>query len=441
MKEYCPNCFDSSYQNGICPQCGYRLQNDRNRSARNLPAGSILNHRYYVGRLLGAGGFGLTYKAYDIQRREMCCIKEYAPTDFCSRVADGHSIELLSREYEEPYRAGLRRFIDEARILGSLGGIPSVVNILNTFQENNTAYFTMELLTGADLKQIVPGGRLSFRQVTEVILQVALSMDMIHTKTGIIHRDISPENIFITKDGRVKLIDFGSAKRTENGVKDGLSVVLKPKYAPPEQFSSKMLQGPFTDVYSLASTYYYALTKQNVPMAMDRLAGKEYIPLKQMNLGVPTPVSNAVDHALILNVNHRTPSMQVFVAEVAEGLTPSQAVTMAFPAGGSDKKASPHVVLVSAGPQHGKRLDFQAGQSITVGRSAEADFQIQYPDISRIHCQVGYAEQAEAFVIQDMSMNGTFFQGVRLKKGISYQAKGPVRFVLANRSCVIELGT
>ena len=334
-QELCPNCFEPGYQGGSCRRCGYQKGYDKKGSGKALPPGTLLRQRFYVGKLLGEGGFGLTYKAFDTQANKICAVKEYAPNGLCIRTADGRTLELTSRDQEMPYRAGLRRFLDESRILSRLEQIPSVVDITDTFQENNTAYFVMEFLDGADLRQIVKAARqqLPVEQITNIILQVAVSMDVIHTRSGIIHRDISPENIYITRDGKVKLIDFGSAKRTENGMGTGLSVVLKPKFAPPEQFSSEMAQGSFTDVYSLANTFYYALTGASVPSAPDRLAGKEYVPLKHLNLGVPEGVSDAVDHALILNVRHRTQTMQTFIQEIALGsqMAVSQPVAGARP--------------------------------------------------------------------------------------------------------------
>lgn len=317
--ELCPNCFEQSYQNASCSRCGYQLQYDKPRSQKALPVGIVLKQRYYLGKLLGEGGFGITYKAYDLKRKEICCVKEYAPNGLCRRRDDDYRLELVSYDCEMPYRAGLRRFLEEAQILSKLEQIPSVVDITDTFQEYNTAYFVMEFLDGADLRQIVKAtpGRLPVDMITNVILQAAVSMDVIHTKTKIIHRDISPENIYITRDQKVKVIDFGSAKQTETGAKAGLSVVLKPKFAPPEQFSSQMVQGSFTDVYALAGTYYYALTGNNIPSAMDRLSGQEYVPLKHLNIGVNDALSDAVDHALILNVNQRTQTMQQFIAEIA----------------------------------------------------------------------------------------------------------------------------
>lgn len=315
----CPNCFDSNYQNGVCSRCGYQARFASHHSGRGLAAGMLLKNRYIIGKILGEGGFGITYKAYDMTRRRICAVKEYVPNGMSRRAMDGRRLELLTPDAEGPYLAGLRRFLEESQILSKLEQIPSVVNITDSFKENSTAYFVMEYLDGADLGQIVrtSKSRLPVGEITNIILQVAVSMDVIHTKTKIIHRDISPDNIYITKNKQVKLIDFGSAKQTVTGAQDGFSVVVKLKLSPPEQYSQDMVQGSFTDVYSLAATYYYALTGTNLPTAPDRLMGTNYVPLKQLNLGVPDSVSDAVDRALILNVDQRTRTMQEFIRGIA----------------------------------------------------------------------------------------------------------------------------
>lgn len=461
--DLCPNCFEAGYENGSCSRCGYKAAYSEKYSQRSLTAGTMLKQRYYIGRVLGEGGFGITYKVFDTKKNKVCAVKEYAPNGLCFRAADGCRLELTSQESEMPYMSGLRRFLEESRILSRLEQIPSVVDITDTFQENNTAYFVMEYLNGADLRQIVKASkhRIPVEQITDVILQVAVSMDVIHTKTKIIHRDISPENIYITKDGKVKLIDFGSAKRTENGMEKGLSVVLKPKFAPPEQFSSEMAQGSFTDVYSLAGTYYYALTGVNVPSAPDRLAGKEYVPLKQMNLGVPEGISDAVDHALLLNVNQRTPTMQRFIAEIASSKKPqgkpALPKTLPVPAKQAKpgtkavpKKPEPSqkisvefpYVAVVVGAEAGKNWIIPPNQPMIFGRSmTEAHLRVQYPEnISRIHCRITYLSDRKKFCIRDLSANGVFFKGKRLQRNVDYQVKPPARFALSGSSCVIEVG-
>ncbi len=317
-QDICPNCFAHSYKDGACSRCGYQVSFDSHTGSRILRAGTTLRHRYCVGKVLWEGGFGITYKAYDTQKGLICAIKEYAPNGMCRRAADGRTLELNASSSKMPYMAGLKRFMEESQILIKLGRIPSVVNISESFQENATAYFVMEYLDGADLGQIVraAGKRLPVAEITDIILQVAVSMDVIHAKTKIIHRDISPDNIYITKDKKVKLIDFGSAKEV-SGSQEGFSVLVKLKLSPPEQYSSNMAQGSFTDVYSLAATYYYALSGINLPPAPDRLNGKNYVPLKQLGLGIAESVSDAVDRALILDTKMRTQTMQAFIQGIA----------------------------------------------------------------------------------------------------------------------------
>lgn len=521
--DLCPNCFEQSYQNASCNRCGYQLQYDKPRSQKALPVGLVLKQRYYLGKLLGEGGFGITYKAYDLKRGIICCVKEYAPNGLCRRRDDNHKLELVSYDCEMPYMAGLRRFLEEAQILSKLEQIPSVVDITDTFQEYNTAYFVMEFLDGADLRQIVKAspGRLPVDMITNVILQVAVSMDVIHTRTKIIHRDISPENIYITRDEKVKVIDFGSAKQTETGAKAGLSVVLKPKFAPPEQFSSQMVQGSFTDVYSLAGTYYYALTGKNIPSAMDRLSGQEYVPLKHMNIGVNDALSDAVDRALILNVNQRTGTMQQFIAEIAEAVNAGKAAQtgqqemqrqreqqMAWEQQRliqkqaqmqreqqqklakeqlarqqaqekqrrmiqqqlqmqreqmrlaqerqrqlevqrqaqeqkrqRQKTAVPYAVVIE-GIEKGRNWILPPNQTLKFGRSeAEANMRVRYPEsVSRVHCMITYLAEYDRFCIRDVSANGVYYNGKRLRKGIDYNVKPPARFTMSSNACVVELG-
>lgn len=450
----CPNCFESGYQNGSCIRCGYQSAIFKARGKNALPAGVLLKNRYYIGVVLGEGGFGITYKAYDIREKRVCAIKEYAPNECCVRAGDRQMLEPVSLEAQQPYLAGLKRFLTEAQILSKLERIPSVVDITDTFQENNTAYFAMEYLDGSDLKRIVrlSQKRLPVEQVVDIILQVALSMDVIHTKTKIIHRDISPENIYITKDKKVKLIDFGSARQTENGYDRGLSVLVKLKFAPPEQFSTEMVQGSFTDVYALAGTYYYAQTGMYLPSAPDRQGGKDYVPLKLMNIGVPDGISDAIDHALVLNVRQRTQTMQQFIREITNGM-PGGGIQPAKqpvkqpqketpkPAPVKKQVELPYVMIVSEA-EKGNRWVINPGQTMKIGRSAaEANIRIQFPqNISRVHCLVTYLSAKKKFCIRDTSTFGVFYKGKRLRKGTDYEVAPPARFALADSSCIIEVG-
>lgn len=191
-----------------------------------------------------------------------------------------------------------------------------------------------------------------------------------------------------------------------------------------------MVQGSFTDVYSLAATYYYALTGINLPAAPDRLNGRNYVPLKQLGLGIADSVSDAVDQALLLDTKQRTQTMQAFI----QGIVPAVQ-------GNSSRRKIPYVTVV-AGPLAGRSWSIVSDRKLKIGRSAaEADLRIEQPeDISRIHCEIVYVSGKKQFIIWDMSSYGVFYNGQRLKKGKEYSFSPPARFMLASKACVIEIG-
>lgn len=431
----CPNCFDTAYDHGECLKCGYRQIYDQSTS-RGLPWGAILNNRYIIGKVLGEGGFGITYKACDLKGGGICAIKEYAPAGMSCRQEDGITLGLATQREAACYEKGLKRFIEEAQILHRLGDIPSVVRVLECFRENQTAYFAMEYLDGANLNQIVRAARyqLPFEEVTNIIIQVGRAMDRIHKEARIFHRDISPENIYITKDKQVKLIDFGSAKETELPKDQEYSVVLKLKFAPPEQHSSRMKQGTYTDVYALAGTYYYTLTGLNLPTAVDRLSGETYVPLKQMNMGIPDYVSDAVDRALELNYQKRTQTMEEFVNEITAN-RPQAPICV------KQSKILPYLEVVS-GRMIGTRWNLPAGVELRIGRSRkENHITIQgHQEISKIHCYVYYDEPKDIFYVKDVSRNGTFVNGQRLERNQVYPVKPSSNIALSSAACVVKLG-
>lgn len=437
----CPNCFGDKYNpsQGVCPVCGYSAFNDEHVTDRGLAPGTVLNNRYVIGRVLGSGGFGITYKAYDFKTNAVCCVKEYAPQDFCIRKPGTNTLVLLSKDFEPPYTRGMRRFMDEAEILARLSGVPTVVHVTDGFRENDTAYFAMEYLDGRDLKTIAKenGGILPAKWVNDVIIQAAMALDIVHNKSSIIHRDISPDNIFITNDGRVKIIDFGSAKQTSGGVREGLSVVLKFGYAPLEQYSSTSTQGAFTDVYSLAATYYYCVTGKHIPKAPDRSAGVEYDRLKTLNLGISPAVSDAIDHALKMSVKERTPNMQTFIAELCRDMQGDGGQRPTTQNAGP----RPYIVVRIAGTPPAK-YELPIGKALTIGRSIDAGITISTNDldVSRIHFEVQYIPENGSFHVKDRSMNGVYAGNMRLGKDVLYQVQPPVQFMLAKAAYVIELG-
>lgn len=309
MQNLCPNCFQESYQS-VCEHCGW----DRGASGKNtgvLPLFTELHERYRIGRTLGIGGFGVTYVAQDLFHGGRCAIKEFMPLDIALR--DGIDVVESSTENAGIFEHCRKNFINEARILASVSTDPCIVEIRDYFRENNTAYLVMELLEGSTLSQKVrSAGALPPAVATKMLLEIGSALMTVHDK-GILHRDISPENIYFTKQGTFKLLDFGASRYYISEKSRSLSVYLKPGFAPPEQYSSHGNQGPWTDVYGLAATYYNALTGAVLPDTMDRLTGeKPYEPINTFVPGFSPQNIQAVDRALALNWKDRFATVSEF---------------------------------------------------------------------------------------------------------------------------------
>ena len=474
----CPNCFSTEYNGERCGLCGFTADRDI-RSGLALPAGTFLRGNYLVGRVLGEGGFGITYKAYDSRRRQIVALKEYAPSGMAGRVNNTAQMGVLSKSKEHAYKRGLQRFTEEVRMLKSVGYVPAVVQIMDSFLENGTGYFTMEYLEGSTLGHIAAaaGGKLLPQEVTDVIIQVGEALGIIHRQTGILHRDISPENIFILKNGNVRLIDFGSAKKMVMDQEQDFSVLLKKGFAPLEQYSSKTPQGSYTDVYALAGTYYFILTGKMIPSAMDRASGVPYIPLKQMNIGISDRASDAVDAALTMDYRIRTQTMEQFVMGIWQDGTgrlqnrqaaaknqktvsgqktgaPQQGNT-GQPGGNGQIPAPvprplrPYVAVIS-GPQAGCKWEIRQDVELRLGRMAsECNIILTgIPSISKVHCVLSYHSQDGLFWMMDLSTNGTFAlsdgsgpqMAVRLEKNQWYKLPPGFKVALATKSCIIKLG-
>ena len=227
----CMGCMTDKGKSVICPKCGLNEQELKNASPNFLQPGSRLNDRYTVGIALGQGGFGITYIGYDNVLGTRVAIKEYYPNDSAQRESESLTVRAFAGG-ETDFEKGKEKFLTEARTLARFSEYPGVVSVKDCFGANGTAYMVMQYLDGTDLKQYLNrhGGKLSESESVQILMPVTEALKEIH-KTGIIHRDISPDNIFMTKDGQVKLIDFGAARQSF-GDNKSISVTLKPGYAP-----------------------------------------------------------------------------------------------------------------------------------------------------------------------------------------------------------------
>jgi serine/threonine protein kinase len=290
--------------NQICENCGFDPASYRpEANVANVP--SVLNGRYLVGLPLGKGGFGITYIAYDLKIGGICAIKEYLPDMVSFRAAGEQNISVSESRLED-YRYGLGRFIEEARMLMKFSKSRNIINVFDCFEENNTAYYVMEYLKGHDLRTHADGfrKRLDPQFGLKCMLQVMDGLEELH-RQDIIHRDISPDNIYITHTSEIKLLDFGAARYSMTQQNRQLSVILKMGYAPPEQYGSKIQQGPWTDIYALGATFYHLFSGEPLPEATDRTMGEPVADLRQVNPSVPEVLSHIIHKAVSLNTSER----------------------------------------------------------------------------------------------------------------------------------------
>lgn len=269
---YCMSPIQTTYK--VCPYCGKSVHAEV--SSHHLLPGTILNGKILVGAVLGEGGFGITYIGRDLNLDLKVAIKEFYPNGYVNR-SNALSPDItfsVSDDGRDFFAKGKERFMREARILAKFSSEPGVVEVRDFFEEHNTAYIVMEYLDGEDLKAYLKrNGPMKPGEALELLLPVMKTLQKIHDQ-GLIHRDISPDNIRMSNRG-TKLLDFGAARDVSVANQKSLSVMLKPGYAPEEQYRSKGEQGPWTDVYALCATMYSCITGNTPDDATQRLFNDE----------------------------------------------------------------------------------------------------------------------------------------------------------------------
>lgn len=321
MKTRCLGCmeeYDDSY--GLCPNCGYEPDTEVD-SPIHMQPGVLLHGRYLIGRVLGFGGFGVTYVGWDFTLQQKVAVKEYLPSEFATRMTGQTQVTIFSGKKQEQFGDGMGQFLEEAKRLAQFQNEEGIVRIYDSFAENNTAYIIMEYLEGETLAAYLEqNGKVSIDEAVKMLTPVLKSLETVH-KAGIIHRDIAPDNIFLTKDGRVKLIDFGAARYATTSHSRSLTVIIKPGYSPEEQYRSRGDQGPHTDVYSLAAVIYRMITGIVLPDSMERRAnfeqnGKDIVVPLTKNCKLSKNQENAIMNALNVRVEDRTPTADRFLKEL-----------------------------------------------------------------------------------------------------------------------------
>lgn len=270
MEKACSNCFSAiDINDHICKYCGYDFSDDSPNSYA-LTSGTFLKNRYVIGRVIGSGGFGISYLAYDSECEKVIAIKEYYPHGVAVRSDDNLTLEALGSANEELYEKGIQKFLCEGEYIAKFTLSSEIMGIYDVFRENGTAYYVMDFLNGITLKKYTDEyGRISPQQAVYIAEHIIPALNVIHDG-GIIHRDVSPDNIVLCRNGNVKLIDFGAARSySEN--ENGLSVMMKQGFTPLEQYQRNGRQGAWTDIYSLGASLYYSLTLETPEDPMTRM--------------------------------------------------------------------------------------------------------------------------------------------------------------------------
>ena len=315
-RKYCPYCMTPLENEGACPNCGL-TSGTYTPLPHHIPPGTVLMDRYLIGRVLGEGGFGITYIGCDLRLELKVAIKEYFPTNWVAR----HSQTSLSvSSYvgaAGSYEKGKSRFLYEARTMAKMDKQPEIVSVRDFFELNNTAYIVMEYVDGTTFKELVAqrGGRIPAGELLHLMEPLFYALSAVHA-AGLIHRDISPDNLMLERGG-IRLLDFGCARESTQGT-ETMTITLKHGYAPIEQYQHKG-QGPWTDVYGLSATIYYCLTGKAPPQALDRLMDDEIILPRRLGVDLTENQERALLRGMGIKQHQRFRSIEEFHAALYEG--------------------------------------------------------------------------------------------------------------------------
>lgn len=311
---FCYNCMTQLPNQNInkCPHCGKPLKSRTTATDILLP-GTTLQGKFIVGELLGTGGFANTYIGWNQMLACRVAIKEFFPRSMSVRGGDRKTVSVSGETSREHYKLSLRSFLEEARRLAELNDVFGIPDIYSYFEENGTGYIVMEYLEGITVKKLMKdsGGRLNYEWSRQIILSVLMILKDIHRR-GILHRDIAPDNIMITSDGVVELIDFGVAKRQMSHMADSV-LMLKAGYSPLEQYTRNAAQGVYTDLYSVAASFYHMITGSKPPAAMERFNLDTLKSLSSFGIQIPKQAEMAIMMCLYLNPEYRLASAEEFI--------------------------------------------------------------------------------------------------------------------------------
>lgn len=346
MAKLCFGCMRQKAESPVCEHCGF--DENKNNLVHQLPIGTMLQGKYLIGRVLGQGGFGITYIGWDQHLSMPVAIKEYYPQGAVQRNNKwGNEVICASGEAPELFEKHKEKFLKEARTLAHLAGIPEIVQIRNYFSENGTAYIVMEYVQGITMKTRLKqlGRPMTEAEVLSVMEPVFPALQKVHEQ-NLIHRDISPDNMMLPTGGGVKLIDFGTVRYTDNsGASKSTEAVLKPGFAPMEQYNTRGNLGAWTDVYALCATVHYLLTGKVPPDVHERMDEGEELVLLRQNPDISRKLIRVLEKGMKIRAAERIQSVaqlqhMLYAEDEEQPAQPSGKQVKAAPkAAASDRKS------------------------------------------------------------------------------------------------------
>lgn len=312
----CSKCMEEIHSYP-CPRCKFDIASFQPKSYALAP-NTILHGRYLLGVPLGQGGFGITYIAWDLEEKKKVAVKELYPSGHASRYSTGGTDVIWSGDRESKLLMvdGPAVFRKEAAKMQKLKDVPQVVQVCEVFTDNNTAYIVMDFVAGITLKDyLMENGPLNWDKTQKLLAPAIEAMIRVH-KAGLIHRDISPDNMMIEPSGKIRILDLGAAKDLNTNSGASSMIVAKGGFSPLEQYSQRGGSGTWTDVYALAATICYTLSGKTLPASVDRVNGDGDMWEQPVYKKLPPHVLAALQKALAVSPKDRTQTMEQFLSDL-----------------------------------------------------------------------------------------------------------------------------
>ena len=409
-RQSCPYCLKGFITAQGCTNCKKKVPDD----GYPLAPGTVLNNRFRIAQAMGSGGFGITYKAWDQMGQCWSAVKELFPVSCVSRSCDTPEVRIRE-DNRAFFDYSFQNFVKEAKLIYSMRGHTEIPEIYNCFTQFGTAYYAMEFLDGQDLGSFLRSrGKLTWNQLAGPTRDVLETMRVLHSR-NLIHRDISPDNIILLKNGKAKLIDFGSVRDYVSA--DHFTTIIKESFAPPELFRSNENQDPRTDIYLLCGTLYYLLSAGKLPKSAYersfslRNDGHDcLVHLSNYSPEAPDYVLEAIERGLALKMEERFESID----QLKAALFPST-----HPAGHTTAQTGLKIICMR-GCLQGQAFPLPSLKYVTLGRGLHND--IAFPEgtkgVSHNQCLLYVDEHQRIFILDTQSRFGTFINRQRLQPNV-----------------------